>query len=561
MFDLRRSFKKTGKGDHKLYQSMRRAQVRILLGRIGLFWHVLYARINSDLFADISNIRHHIIYALTMFFAKFAGITGYMHSRRTRQSRDGRNKNKGLSLQEAFGAAYSRLPVSWHRFLCRIPNFRLGRLASLFFAVSIFVLVAMWQLFSLGLQVWVNDRYLGSVASQAVYEQAADMAEQQAGRCLGQVYNLKFIPHFTLGVVRKDELVSASDMSALLFSQINEIQNLYVVYVNGTIMGAVLDDKPVRDFLQQNLAKYNTGTPNTTVKYAQDISIELKSIDLKYYLDSDSLITKLSSYTTQAKTYTVKPGEALSQIALDNNMRLSQLLQINPEIDQNNIKAGQVIYLTRSVPVLSVDVVRLVTYTQSIPYNTVKQNSASLYTNQTKVKVAGSNGQAKLTAYVSYRDGVEYSRDIVSREVVKQPVDKVVLIGTKALPAKAATGKFRWPTSGIITSPYGYRHGEFHTGMDIANKRGTPIYAADGGTVVLVKSLSYSYGNYIVIDHGNGYKTLYGHNSIVLVTIGQKVAKGQLIAKMGATGRATGSHCHFEIIKDGSTVNPMLYLR
>ena len=111
---------------------------------------------------------------------------------------------------------------------------------------------------------------------------------------------------------------------------------------------------------------------------------------------------------------------------------------------------------------------------------------------------------------------------------------------------------------GIIKT-YGSRpsRGDFHTGIDIANRKGTPIYAADGGTVVLVKKLNYSYGYYLRIKHDStGYETLYAHCSEILVEEGQRVNKGQVIAKMGSTGNSTGNHLHLEIIKNGQKINP-----
>ncbi len=127
------------------------------------------------------------------------------------------------------------------------------------------------------------------------------------------------------------------------------------------------------------------------------------------------------------------------------------------------------------------------------------------------------------------------------------------------------TGVFMWPCNGPITSPFGWRiqpifgTSEFHPGIDIGVDYGTPILAADAGTVVDAGWMG-GYGIAVLIDHGNGLQTVYGHNSSVVVSPGQTVSRGQLIAYAGATGYATGPHCHFEVRKNGEPVDPMGYL-
>lgn len=127
------------------------------------------------------------------------------------------------------------------------------------------------------------------------------------------------------------------------------------------------------------------------------------------------------------------------------------------------------------------------------------------------------------------------------------------------------TGAMGWPCSGPITSPFGYRTHPifgttiFHAGIDIGVDYGTPIHAADSGVVVYSGWIS-GYGNAVIIDHGGGVSTLYGHNQSLAVSEGQSVSKGPVIAYAGSTGNSTGPHCHFEVDVNGSPVNPMGYL-
>ena len=127
------------------------------------------------------------------------------------------------------------------------------------------------------------------------------------------------------------------------------------------------------------------------------------------------------------------------------------------------------------------------------------------------------------------------------------------------------TGQLGWPVSGEITSPYGYRVHPiwgttiYHSGIDIGVDEGTPVHAADGGIVVWSGWMG-GYGYAVVIDHGNGLSTLYGHNSELAVDEGQSVAKGQVISYAGSTGNSTGPHVHFEVRVNGDPVDPMGYL-
>lgn len=140
----------------------------------------------------------------------------------------------------------------------------------------------------------------------------------------------------------------------------------------------------------------------------------------------------------------------------------------------------------------------------------------------------------------------------------KPPVVRRVQVYSGPIPATATrgTGVFVWPTTGAITQ--GYK--PLHRALDIAGPLGTPVKASDSGYVVVAGWSSLGYGNYIVIDHGNGYQTLYAHLSRFFVTPGDSVAKGTVIGLMGTTGRSTGSHLHFELRQGGVQRNPYGFL-
>ena len=124
---------------------------------------------------------------------------------------------------------------------------------------------------------------------------------------------------------------------------------------------------------------------------------------------------------------------------------------------------------------------------------------------------------------------------------------------------QASAAGFVWPVHGVLTSSFGWRWGRMHEGIDLAVPTGTPVVAAAAGTVIVAGWLG-GYGNLVVVDHGNGFSTAYGHNTSVAVGFGQSVAQGQLVAYSGNTGHSTGPHVHFEVRINGSPVDPLGYL-
>lgn len=129
-----------------------------------------------------------------------------------------------------------------------------------------------------------------------------------------------------------------------------------------------------------------------------------------------------------------------------------------------------------------------------------------------------------------------------------------------SMPARASSASgFIWPVHGVVTSVFGWRWGRMHEGIDIAVASGTPVVSAAGGTVIVAGWMG-GYGNLVVVDHGNGIATAYGHNTNVAASVGQTVAQGQLIAYSGNTGHSTGPHVHFEVRVGGGAVDPFGYL-
>ena len=130
---------------------------------------------------------------------------------------------------------------------------------------------------------------------------------------------------------------------------------------------------------------------------------------------------------------------------------------------------------------------------------------------------------------------------------------------SSSAPVVSGSGQLSWPVSGPVTSGFGSRWGRMHEGIDIAVGQGTPVHAAGAGTVIYAGWME-GYGNLVVIDHGNGLSTAYGHNSALASSVGQAVSAGEVVAYSGSTGHSTGPHVHFEVRVNGSPVDPLGYL-
>ena len=262
-------------------------------------------------------------------------------------------------------------------------------------------------------------------------------------------------------------------------------------------------------------------------------------------------------------TYTVVAGDTFNAIAYANDMSISDLEALNPGIDINRLMVGDVLNVKELTPLLSVQTVEEVTYTQAIECPIEEVENSSMYIGDTSVITRGVEGEEEVNATVTYINGQETARTINSTTTLREPTTTVMAVGTKEKPRTASTGSYQWPIYGRITSYFGGRYifgsYSYHSGIDIAASYGAAVCAADGGTVTYA-GYKGSYGNLVIITHDNGTQTYYGHNSSLTVSVGDKVYKGQQVARAGSTGRSTGVHCHFEIRVGGTSVNPLSYL-
>ncbi len=282
---------------------------------------------------------------------------------------------------------------------------------------------------------------------------------------------------------------------------------------------------------------------------------------LETYVSSSQLTDVQTAYESITKeqenneVYQVQAGDCLSMIADKYGMTTDQLLAMNDGLEaDSNILVGDQIVVMVPKPELSVIVREQTTYTEDYEAEVQYVDNPDKYVGDNTVIQEPQTGNRTVTAVVSYNNGTETGREIIKQQVNTEAVAKIVERGTKALPTY-----IRPTTYGTLTSGYGARWGTIHKGIDWGVPVGTACRASRGGRVVSA-GWSGGYGYCVVIDHGDGVRTRYAHLSSIKVSNGQYVEQGDVIALTGNTGDSTGPHIHFEIIVNGTAVNPANYL-
>lgn len=195
---------------------------------------------------------------------------------------------------------------------------------------------------------------------------------------------------------------------------------------------------------------------------------------------------------------------------------------------------------------------------KEIPFETQTEQDSTLYLGETVTVSEGKVGSCEVESQTVYKNGTQESSRILSENIVTKPVTRVVRVGTKT--KDVLKSGLLYPLTGTLSSPFGERWGKMHEGIDIAVSEGTAVKAAECGTVIFAGDGG-TYGNLVRIDHGNGVVTAYAHLSKINVSVGQIVNSETQIALSGNTGRSTGPHLHFEIVKSGTPLDPGKYLK
>ena len=453
-----------------------------------------------------------------------------------------------------------------HAFQKQVDKIKQHPVAFLSCALVVVALCALLSLYTIGTTAVYDGSERGTVSGirtvNAVVSDIEDITRQTLGDEDYTVNRDKL--DTTVGVVPRQAVESREEFTDNLSDELGLVEYAYVLYIDGEPVAATTFPNALEEMLDQLKKSYITA--NTVDSYfVENVEIKQEYTDASLVMNLGNIAEILNATKSGEVTYTVEAGDSYYYIAELYDMSVDDLLDMNPGYDPKLLRVGDVLTISNAVPYLTVVDVERQNYVQDVPYQVEYQDDNTMYQGDYKVLSPGEYGKADVTANVTYINGEETDRQVVASVTLSEPVTETQARGTIPRPTWFPTGSFRWPCSGSITSYFGRRNtgirgaSTYHEGIDIANSYGTAIYAADGGTV------SYSgwrsgFGYLVIIDHGNGYQTYYGHNSSLLVSTGEHVYKGQQIARMGSTGISSGNHCHFGIKINGTFVNPLNYL-
>ena len=363
--------------------------------------------------------------------------------------------------------------------------------------------------------VSVDGTDLGQVSSRTELMDAIEAAETAASDLLGTECSIA--PSVTVTADLGSASGDARTLTDMLLSTVDGIVEGYAITVNGTPVGT-LDSQNELNAILSNILDAYSDEYTISASFAQEVAVEYTFISEDLENDPEAIALALS-----------------------------------PE-------NGDSPY---SLTVLTCDAVETM---ETIPCSTEYQYDDTRYSDEQELIQAGQDGVLSSMTLVRRENGQEVSSQLARASTITPAVPQIILQGTIPGSRTDSTGSYIWPTEGVLTSDYGYRSvaigSSNHKGLDIANSIGTPVYAADGGTVIFARYWDGSgYGNLIQIQHDNGDITYYGHLSSIEVSEGDKVAQGDLIGLMGVTGNVSGSHLHFEIRPEGGEpANPLDYL-
>ncbi len=389
------------------------------------------------------------------------------------------------------------------------------------------------------------------------------------------------IKGYTITIKNEEDSITINVLDKELFKE------ALINFVN-----SFLDEGVYEDYINNSQEQIvDTGSIIENMYFEETITIKEAyiSVNEKIYTDVNELTQYLLfGEDPDMEYYTVKLGDTIESIADEYELGTSDLLTINPSLKSEDVvlRVGSNLNVTYINPILNFvyDLHRV--SIQEIAYEIVEEKDNTEYTSYEEIKTPGQKGEELVTEKFTVTNGIQaQGSEIVSSETIKEPINQVVIVGTKKptntyipIYPPVSTGIWGWPTARpyVITSYFASRWGTHHDGIDISGTgHGSPIYAIGSGTVVYVYSgcpakgyglgdtCGGSLGNYIVIDHGNNMYALYAHNASNSVSVGQTVNRGQVIGTMGSSGRATGTHLHFAIsygypYKVGSYfINPM----
>lgn len=333
------------------------------------------------------------------------------------------------------------------------------------------------------------------------------------------------------------------------------IENVITIFVNDELYEEYKNDT------QGEIT--STGSIIENIYVEEDITYKAVNISVeeKIYTNANDLSAYLLyGENFEEKTVQVKVGDSIESLSFENEISVQEFLIFNNQYKSrdNLLVVGTDVTISKVDPKIQIVVESYEVVDKETIFSTVEQYDETMSQGSVTVAQNGENGLERVTQNVkSVNGGITYVNPI-DKEIIKSSIPKIINIGTKYIPNVGSTASWGWPTNSgyTISSYYGYRlavfgEGNFHSGLDIAGTGyGSPVKAANNGTIEVIKDLgNRSYGKHIIINHNNGYYTLYAHMSgwVSGLTVGSTVERGQQIGYVGSSGWATGPHLHFEV--------------
>lgn len=416
----------------------------------------------------------------------------------------------------------------------------------------------------------INGKEIGYAPSVGEAEKMVEDALTQKDNNLGiRVQTDDYIEYKRIRISKEEYLanrIQPAELSAALTGFVEGSG----IKVNGKIAVVLADDKAVEEVIakyidyQAKPSDVNRINSSEIVEEVETTKVKTSPQQVKTVAEAFKILTEGDIDVSE---YTVEQDDSLWLIARKNEMLVADIIKANPELSEDSIlKPGQVIKISKAEPYLTVVSTGERIEKETIPFDVVTKRDNSLGYEKTVIRQAGKDGKKEVKYSYTAQNGEIVEKNVLEEKVITEPVKQIIAKGpdrpvTVAYSSRG-TGSVPglvWPVRGLITSYYGYRNGEFHTGLDIDGETGQPYVAAAAGKVIFA-GWSGNYGQMILIDHGNGAVTRYAHSSKIAVSVGQQVTQGQVIGYIGSTGRSTGSHLHFEVLANRQTLNPLNYL-
>ena len=413
-----------------------------------------------------------------------------------------------------------------------------------------------------------GGQVVGYVQQESVYEEAARMVQDQI-IYTGDEQRWTLNPTFTISAARAEEISDTQTLAdAILRSSGEEITEAVGLYVDGQFYGASADGARLENAIAAIKAPYEAENPGAQIEFVKNVELRQGIYLAESVRDYSELQALFDEPVQGQRTYTIQAGDTPLVIAGANDITLDELYALNPVLENgSNMPVGQELIIGESVSFLQVKVVKTQVEQEEIPFQTVKTDDGSLDRGKTKTTQEGVKGLQEVTYQYTYIDGRMVEKAQIGDAVVLQePVEEHISVGTyisqagySAVPS--GSGGMIFPVGpGFKYMSRGFTGAYGHNGLDLCAAYGTPIYAAQSGVVSYASATAGGYGIHVIIDHGGGVRTLYGHCSGLAVSAGQSVSQGQVIAYVGSTGNSTGNHCHFEVILNGARVNGAPYV-